>query len=194
MQRIHLQYLCRLQGSSLVISLVFLTIVTLAAVVGMQRSGLQLKMVANLQFQQRLFNAAQDALSHSLAAFKHPDHQENVERYLALLTNSTFQLTQAHSDVKRLEQPSLEAIIGDSLLPTLKVDDKSIVSVKVQGRALEALPVFSRSGQYLKGNLGSSTQAQSTVRFALRAEVTDIMGHKAYQEVGLEYSLRLHSQ
>lgn len=48
------------KGSALVFSLGILTAVTLGAVVGMQRSSLQLRMVGNLQLQQQVFNASKD--------------------------------------------------------------------------------------------------------------------------------------
>lgn len=48
------------KGSALVFSLGILTAVTLGAVVGMQRSSLQLRMVGNLQLQQQVFNSSKD--------------------------------------------------------------------------------------------------------------------------------------
>ncbi|MCD8523284.1 MAG: hypothetical protein LRY66_13250 [Saccharospirillaceae bacterium] len=44
------------RGSSLVFSLVILTAITLGAVVAMQRSTLQLRMIGNMQHQQTIFN------------------------------------------------------------------------------------------------------------------------------------------
>lgn len=46
------------RGSALIISLVILTAITLGAVVAMQRSTLQVRMVGNMQHQQNVFNAA----------------------------------------------------------------------------------------------------------------------------------------
>lgn len=46
------------RGSSLLFSLVILTAITLGAVVAMQRSTLQVRMVGNMQHQQNIFNAA----------------------------------------------------------------------------------------------------------------------------------------
>lgn len=44
------------RGSSLVFSLVILTAITLGAIVAMQRSTLQLRMIGNMQHQQAIFN------------------------------------------------------------------------------------------------------------------------------------------
>jgi len=44
------------RGSSLVFSLVILTAITIGAVVAMQRSTLQLRMIGNMQHQQTIFN------------------------------------------------------------------------------------------------------------------------------------------
>lgn len=48
----------RNKGSTLAISLVLLTVITLIAVTSMQRSGLQTRMVANIQHVEMLFNTA----------------------------------------------------------------------------------------------------------------------------------------
>lgn len=53
-----MQKLNKQRGSALIISLVILTAITLAAVIAMQRSTLQVRMVGNLQHQQTIFNAA----------------------------------------------------------------------------------------------------------------------------------------
>src|SRR5690554_5658346 len=50
------------RGSALTISLVVLTAITLGAVVAMQRSTLQVRMVGKMQHQHNVFNAAQNDL------------------------------------------------------------------------------------------------------------------------------------
>lgn len=60
------------QGSALIISLVILTAITIGAVVAMQRSTLQVRMVGNMQHQQNVFNAAQSDLSALIDQLRDP--------------------------------------------------------------------------------------------------------------------------
>ena len=62
-------------GSVLAISLVLLTAITLLAITGMQRSGLQTKIVANLQHKETTFIAAQNILEDAYDSFQTSDTQ-----------------------------------------------------------------------------------------------------------------------
>src|SRR5690554_5689279 len=55
--------LVKQQGSALLVSLVILTVITMGAMVAMQRSGVQIRMVSNLQHQHELENAALSTLN-----------------------------------------------------------------------------------------------------------------------------------
>lgn len=58
------------KGSTLAISLVLLTSVTLGAVYAMQRSGVQLKLVSNLQYKQSVSNSLQSELQAGFKQFQ----------------------------------------------------------------------------------------------------------------------------
>lgn len=58
------------RGSSLVFSLVILTAITLGAIVAMQRSTLQLRMIGNMQHQQSLFNATVSDFSNVMTSMQ----------------------------------------------------------------------------------------------------------------------------
>src|SRR5690554_3080918 len=58
------------RGSALIISLVILTAIILGAIVAMQRSTLQVRMVGNMQHQQKVFNAAYSDLSGLMDEFR----------------------------------------------------------------------------------------------------------------------------
>ena len=61
--RPQLQLRYRQQGATLVISLIILSVLTLAGVTGMQRSGLELKMISSAHDRSIAFEAAETALS-----------------------------------------------------------------------------------------------------------------------------------
>lgn len=54
-------------GSVMLLSLVLLTVITLTAVIGMQRSTLQIKMLNNMQHHQEVFNATNDHIELGVA-------------------------------------------------------------------------------------------------------------------------------
>lgn len=66
------------QGSALIISLVILTAITLGAIVAMQRSTLQVRMVGSLQHQQKVFNAASSNLAGLLDELRTADQATTV--------------------------------------------------------------------------------------------------------------------
>ncbi len=65
-------------GSALAISLVILTAITLISISSLQRSGLQAKIVANIQHQEQLFNAAQSDQELWVTAFNQSVSGDNL--------------------------------------------------------------------------------------------------------------------
>lgn len=63
-------------GSVLAISLVLLTAITLIAIMGMQRSGLQTKIVANIQHRETVFNAALSDIDEAYSQIQAGNTQE----------------------------------------------------------------------------------------------------------------------
>lgn len=63
-------------GSVLAISLVLLTAITLIAIMGLQRSGLQTKIIANIQHREIVFNGTQNLIEDGYGYFQTVDTQE----------------------------------------------------------------------------------------------------------------------
>lgn len=65
-------------GLALAISLVLLTAITIISITSLQRSGLQTKIIANIQHQEQLFNAAQSDQEFWLTAFNDSVSGDNL--------------------------------------------------------------------------------------------------------------------
>jgi Tfp pilus assembly protein PilX len=68
----------RQSGSALAISLVILTAITLISITSLQRSGIQTKIVANIQHQQQLFNAANSDQEHWFVQLRNSISGDNL--------------------------------------------------------------------------------------------------------------------
>jgi hypothetical protein len=83
-------------GSVLAISLVLLTAITLIAIMGMQRAGLQTKIVANIQHKEIAFNTALGDIDKV-----HQDMQEGDTQTLSDAMNNPSNCVPASSSIKR---------------------------------------------------------------------------------------------
>ncbi len=77
----------RQRGSSLVFSLVILTAITLGAMVAMQRSTVQIRMIGNLQTQQSMFNAAYSDISNLFTGMGNGNTSNQILGHLIALEN-----------------------------------------------------------------------------------------------------------
>lgn len=77
------------KGSTLIVSLVILTVITLGAVVAMQRSTVQTKMIGNLTHKQFVFGEGQNEMTAMLSKLQEKDASDTmfVDALLAHLTN-----------------------------------------------------------------------------------------------------------
>lgn len=66
------------KGSALIISLVILTAITLGAMVAMQRSTVQIRMIGNLQQQQSMFNAAYSNISNLFTGLRNGNTSNRI--------------------------------------------------------------------------------------------------------------------
>ncbi|ASP38923.1 hypothetical protein CHH28_09615 [Bacterioplanes sanyensis] len=73
------------RGSALILSLVILTAITLGALVAMERSSLQLKMVNNLQHSQDVENSVKGTLTYVYDAL---ERDEKVQKQLLVAVNT----------------------------------------------------------------------------------------------------------
>lgn len=109
-------------GSVLAISLVLLTAITLIAMMNMQRSGLQTKIVANLQHDEKAFTAALNLLEAAYSATQVSDTQIlneaiNAQNSYQHQTNIGADLTNTPSSVDMsLGTPLSANVTGTTML------------------------------------------------------------------------------
>jgi len=104
-------------GSVLSISLVLLTAITLIALTGMQRSGLQTKIVANLQHKETTFIAAQNILEDAYDSFQTSDTQV-LSDAMDAQKNSQYQ-TDIGTNPEDIDSPSVPINLGTPLNPNI---------------------------------------------------------------------------
>lgn len=148
----------RQKGSSLVFSLVVLTAITLGAMVAMQRSTLQLRMIGNQQQQQQVFQAA----------------FSNIERvYANLLSTATANTVLSYLLTKDKEYQNSGHAEGDYQMTVYDVfkwaepNYSKGVSVTNNVRVLQSND--STSAYDLKRSPGSSTGTEVPYYFATNA-------------------------
>lgn len=91
-------------GAVLAISLVLLTAITFLSMMGMQRSGLQTKIVANIQHQESVFNAALDVAEGSYRVFQESDTQA-LSDAMEVRKNYNYQASSDNADLSNVEGP-----------------------------------------------------------------------------------------
>ena len=158
------------RGSSLIISLVILTAITLGAVVAMQRSTLQVRMVGNMQHQQNVFNAAYSSLGSLIDQLRSPTIANSLLNKAIQLENQT-----AGSTIEPFSEGSLNK-------PTPPQNIKTPVN------ALRVVSSPSDIANSLKATEGSSGATLVPYYFANRVEVKDKNNNaQSIQEIGFYY-------
>lgn len=104
-------------GSVLAISLVLLTAITLIAIMGLQRSGLQTKIVANVQHKETVFHGAKNLLEDAYDFYQTADTQ-TLSDAIEVESNYRYQAS-IGTDLSTVEGPSLDINLGTSLNPHL---------------------------------------------------------------------------
>jgi len=125
----------------MLLSLVLLTVITLTAVIGMQRSTLQIKMLNNMQHHQEVFNATND-------------HVESAVTYLQGNIDSTRELLGPIIQTDNTSNQISNAYLGDNWVkPTGYANHISVTdTIRLSDISEPALA----SPSYLKSNPGSS--------------------------------------
>ena len=149
----------RESGSVLIYSLVILTVITITAMVAIQRSSVQLKMVNNMQHSQDVFNAAYDYLNSGVLYL-----QSNIgvtRTALSQLVDTTSEElpTVALEEATNWSAPEGTESVKE-VTDTLQMTDSTVAS----------------SGNYLKANSGSSSGTMTTYSFRYQATATDRSG------------------
>ncbi len=162
----------RMQGSALVLSLVILTAITLGAMVAMQRSTLQLRMVSNMQHNQQVFDATYSYASQ--AYYLMSQNSAATRSMMATILadeDTTVEIYTANS----WSEPSLPSIVG-GVDGTLAISNSTAAT-------------NTNNPNYLKANSGNSSGSQATYYFSYNATGTDSSGRiSSTQEIGLSYS------
>ena len=149
----------RESGSVLIYSLVILTVITITAMVAIQRSSVQLKMVNNMQHSQDVFNGTYDYLNQGVLYL-----QSNIgiaRTALSALVDTTseelptIQLAEATS----WDAPESSGAVKE-VTDSLQMTESTVAS----------------SGNYLKANSGSSSGTMTTYSFRYQATGTDQSG------------------
>src|SRR5690554_826353 len=160
------------RGSALIISLVILTAITIGAVVAMQRSTLQVRMVGNMQHQQNVFNAAYSDLSSLI------NHLRNIGTATSLLNEAVKAENIAAGS-------TIEPFATGNL--TLK-RPKLPNNIKTPENKLRVLSLPSSTPNSLKATEGSSKGTLAPYYFANRVDVKDTNDNaQSVQEAGFYF-------
>ena len=158
------------RGSALIISLVILTAITIGAVVAMQRSTLQVRMVGNMQHQQNVFNAAYSDLSSLI------NHLRNIGTATSLLNEAVkAENIAAGSTI----EPFATGSLTRPKLPK---------NIKTPDNKLRVLSLPSSTPNSLKATEGSSKGTLAPYYFANKVDVKDTNDNaQSVQEVGFYF-------
>lgn len=158
----------RQRGSSLIISLVILTAITLGAMVAMQRSTVQIRMIGNLQQQQSMFNAAYGDISNLFTGLRNGN---TANRILGHMIDQENQWIAAGSNLttKPVTNPYNRQIFAGLLPPS--VHNSTVGGTQNQMRVAQ-LPGDTPNS--LKMHAGSSTGTLVPYYFTTDTQAWDI--------------------
>jgi|TARA_Y100000296_G_scaffold32262_1_gene37338 hypothetical protein len=145
----------------MLLSLVLLTVITLTAVIGMQRSTLQIKMLNNMQHHQEVFNATNDHIELGVAFL-----QGNISTARSTLgpliqsSDTSLMLTDVNLGPDWVEPTGYSKHV--SVVDSLELND---ISDPAQA-----------SSQFLKSNPGSSTGTTQKYYFNFTSRGSDASG------------------
>lgn len=158
------------RGSALLISLVILTAITLGAVVAMQRSTLQVRMVGNMQHQQNVFNAAQSDLSSLIEQLRSMSKANDLLFKAIQAENST-----SGSEINPFTQGGL-------------TKPRTHKNMKDTKNKLRVISLPSAASNSLKATEGSSGGTLVPYYFANKVDAVDKNDNaQSFQEVGFYY-------
>ena len=149
------------RGSALIFSLVILTVITITAMVAIQRSTLELRMVNSMQHSQQVFNATYDYMYQGMMYM-----QGNMTDTRVLLSNLIT------DDTSTAVSISLENVAGW----TPPIAPGTVGQIGGQLRLTEDTAEIVNNGSYLKGNSGNSQGGSTTYSFVYSAAGSDTAG------------------
>lgn len=151
------------QGSALIVSLIMLTSVTFLAILSLQGSTTQIRIVSNLQIKEDVFHTTKRELDKQYDGYR--DDMDKLDELTDAFQKSVL---------------GLEA----SLTPEVQYDQKNIGGVISAVKSLQATPV-NLNFTFAKN---SSVGALSTMKFELASSVTDSSERfNSRQRLGFNY-------
>lgn len=178
------------QGSALLVSLVILTVITLGAIVAMQRSTLQLRMVGNMQHQQNLFNAAQNDINNMFEQFRNAAEASRILNKVVMAENAASIDPNYHFGQVRINTyGSADNTANLAVLPKYSANIKPFVAgdASTSQNTIRSLSIPTQTEHSLKSNPGSSSGALSPYYFASNVTAVDKRGNTNTQEVGFYF-------
>lgn len=167
----------RSRGSALLVSLVLLTVITIGAMVSMQRSTLQLRMVTNMQHQQQIFNGVYGHLRQL-----EDEMEENVDDAKAALDPLVIQESKNIANGKPAGQATLDPFATSTVLTP--ISQPSIVKAVTTVTNVIRLP--EPGSKNLKESKGNSQGSVSFYYFGNRSDGTDANNNiRTRQEIGI---------
>jgi Tfp pilus assembly protein PilX len=162
-------------GSVLLFSLIVLTVITLTAVVGMQRSTLQLRMLNSMQHHQEVYNATNEQVERGVSFLR-----SNVSRARRIMGPLIQTPGASSSGTLLVNEAAWEPIVLHSSVFQIT---ESLDLSNQSASAIATTPFFLRGS----GNRGSSNGGVQTYDFTYVATGTDRSGRiSSSQEIGLQ--------
>ncbi|WP_430461673.1 pilus assembly PilX family protein [Thalassolituus sp. LLYu03] len=155
-------------GSALIVGLVILTAITMGAMVAMQRSGVQIRMVSNLQHEQELSNAAMSTLN-----YLYDKMESNGTLQNAILTKAETLYRESLTPDPATGESSSPSFDPFSTYPnSLTVPEFEAKSIARNGitAEIQSLPSPSGNNFYLKGKGGCGSGC-SVIHTAITVQV-----------------------
>jgi len=151
------------KGSALIVSLMMLTSITLLAVISLQSSTTQIRIVTNLEIKEEIFHTTKRELTKQYDGYKE-DMDKQSELQAAFSASSSQATT--------------------SLVPQISMSDADIKTVASALEALDSTPI-SMNFTFAKN---SSSGYMSTMKFELRSNVEDSTERfNSQQRMGFNY-------
>lgn len=135
-------------GSALIISLVILTAITMGAMVAMQRSSVQIRMVTNLQHEQEVDSAALSTLNY---VYDSMVNKGALQTKILTTADNLYKQALADGETAIPTFDPFTTFSSSMQQPSLNL--KSVRDSDITTR-IQALPVPAGSGFYLKGKAG----------------------------------------
>lgn len=150
-------------GSALAISLILLTAITLIALMGLQRSGLQTKIVANIQHKETVFHGAKNLLEDAYGFYQTADTRTLSD---AIITESNYRYQESiGTDMSTVDGPGMPINLGTALNPQLTASTS--VLYKSNGNDVGNPNTSGLRNDYSRGKDGSGIE-----KFELEAGVS----------------------